>query len=430
MAEVKTRRATSERDPVSVRIGGRLRRARHKAGLTQQQLAAERYTKAYVSALENALVKPSMSALDYLARRLGTTAGQLMADDEPRWTRLEADLQLAAGNWQVAADAYRELISSAPNAGTRAELLRGEAEALARLDRGAEAAASASQAVELFESAGRDTDAALASYWLAAALFYQDNVAEAKSILQAVLGKVRAGLRVEPDFELRLLMALSSNEAREGNHQVALSYLQEVRSLADGLDDRRRAVYLFDLAHSYCEIGDFEAAIRTGYASLTLFSASETTVEIAKLENELALAHLGTGNITRAAELAASAHKRFADLDDERLLAHVIDTEAQVEAARNNWPEALRLTEEALSVAEHSGNKVAAAGALTTAARAHAALSDRVQAEAAFERAAALCRDINRPKLLRRVLTEWADLVAESGDHAAAFALTKEALRT
>jgi ribosome-binding protein aMBF1 (putative translation factor) len=33
------------------RLGSRLKQARLKAGMTQQQLAGERYTKAYVSAL-------------------------------------------------------------------------------------------------------------------------------------------------------------------------------------------------------------------------------------------------------------------------------------------------------------------------------------------------------------------------------------------
>lgn len=369
-----------------------------------------------------------MAALDYLAQRLGMTAGALMVDHRPRWTRLEADLHLAAGDWRTAADAYRDLLPTAIDDATRAELLRGEAEALARLDQGAEAAASAAHAVELFERLGRDADAALASYWLSAALFYQDNVTEAKAILQAVLGKVRAGLRVEPDFKLRLLMALSSNESREGNHRAALSYLEEVRSLAETLDDRRRATYLFDLAYSYCETGDFEAAIRTGYASLALFSAADTAVETAKLENELALAHLGTGNVKRAADLARSAHRRFAQMGNDRLTAHVLDTEAQIELARGDNDAARRIAHEALSMAQAADNPAAAAGALLTIARAHVAAAQPADAAEAFGRAAELSRKMKRPALLRRVLTEWADLLAAAGDHKTAFALTREAL--
>ena len=98
-----TRRRPSVRaddGALAKRIGGRLKEARLRAGLTQQQLAGERYTKAYVSALENGLIRPSVKALDYLATRLGTTPGWLMASEAPTWTRLEADLELAAGNWQ------------------------------------------------------------------------------------------------------------------------------------------------------------------------------------------------------------------------------------------------------------------------------------------------------------------------------------------
>jgi transcriptional regulator with XRE-family HTH domain len=398
-----TSQPAATRDPLSLRVGGRIRRARTRAGLTQQQVAGERYSKAYVSALENGLIKPSVTALDYLAGRLGTTSGWLMGSDEPTWTRLEADLQLAAGDWQRAIDAYDELLAVTTDREARAEILRGQAEAFARLDRGAEAVRTAAEAVELFEASGRHADA-------------------------AVLEKVRGGLRVEPDFKLRLLMALSSNEAREGNHQVALSYLEEVRGLADTLDDRRRAVYLFDLAHSYRETGDFEAAMRTGYASLALFAASHTDADVGRVENEVALAHLGTGSLQRAANLAKSAHARLAVAGNERLLAHVIDTEAQIAAARSQWEEALRLSTESSELARRSKNLDAEAAAMLTAARVHSALSNAEAAEQAFAAAASLARVLKRPKLLKDVLTQWADYRAQLGDHAGAFALSREAL--
>jgi len=441
--KVSTKQISSDlARPPSV-VGGRIRAARTRAGMTQQQVAGERYTKAYVSALENGLVRPSVTALEYLAARLGTTPSALMADSRPAWSRLDADLLLASGGWQAAADAYRAMleasteVAGATDPGTRAELLRGEAEALIRLDQGAEAAAHASEAVELFESLGRGTDAALASYWLSAAMYAQDNTAEAKAILQAVLAKVRTGLRVEPDFKLRLLMALSSNESRDGNHQAALSYLEEVRALAEKLDDRRRAMYLFDLAYSYCETGDYEAAIRTGYTSLALFRAADTTLDMGKLENELALAHLHTGNVARADELARSAAAHFLELRNDRQRAHVLDTQAQIELARDDWNAALRLANESLELARKSENAPAVADALLTVARAYAGLAGAPdgasyveQAKAAFDRAATVCREGNRPQMLRRVLTEWADFLAGLGEHKAAFALTRQALAT
>jgi transcriptional regulator with XRE-family HTH domain len=428
MSEVATR--SQVRDPLSLRVGGRIREARTRAGLTQQALAGDRYTKAYVSALENGLIKPSVKALDYLAGRLSTTPGWLMASEVPTWTRLEADLELAAGNWQKAADAYGELLEGATDRLQRAEILRGLAEAHARLDHGADAVRSASESVELFELAGREVDAALASYWLAAGLYYQDNVPESRAILAAILGKVRSGLKVEPDFKVRLLMALSSNESREGNHAAALTYLEEVRGLADTLDDRRRAAFLFDLAYSYTESGDFEAAIRTGYASLALYSASNTTTEMAKVENEMALAHLGSGNLKKAAEMATTALTRFEQLGDDRQRAHVLETQAQIAVAKKNWAEALRLSAASVELGKAAGNLDAQAAAWLTAASAHVALKDPDAAATAFAAGADAARRLNRSPMLRRILTGWADLLADQGDHEGAFALSREALQT
>lgn len=429
MPSPQTALTDRSRDPVARRLGSRLREARLRAGMTQQQLAGERYTKAYVSALENALVKPSMAALEYLATRLGMTAAQLVADDAPAWARLEADLRLAAGAWQAAVDAYDQLLESVSDAGMRAETMAGRAEALVRLDRPLEAAGSASQAVETFRRLGRATDAALAAFWLAAALHLQDNVSESRAILQDLLAKVRAGLQVRPDFKLRILMALASNDAREGNHESALGYLEEIRSLADTLDDRRRAYYLFDLARSYRETGDYEAAIRTGRASLALFESVAGEVEMALMENDLALSHLATGNSGRAAELAAGARARLTHLGDRRTLATITDTEAQIAIAREDWPGALELAQEAQRVADETGNVKGTIAALMTAARAAAALGQAEEAGRRYQSASDLARSLGRPGLLRRVLSEWADFLAARGEVDRAYALTREALR-
>ncbi len=404
--------------------------------MTQQQVAGERYTKAYISALENGLVRPSVAALEYIATRLGTTSSALIADSRPAWSRLDVDLQLAAGNWQAAADGY-EILLADPNIDklTRADLFRGQAEALVRLDHAPEAAAAASRSVQLFESLGRAEDSALASYWLAAAMYEQGNSEDSRAILQMLLARVRTGLRVQPDFRLRLLMALSSTESRDGNHQAALSYLEQIRGLADELDDRRRAHYLFDLAYSYTETGDYEAAIRTGYASLTLFKAAETTFEIARLENELALAHLHTGNVARAEELANDAARRFDELGDQRQRAHAFDVKAQIAIARGDWDAALELANQALTTAADSDNPYGVADAMLSLARTYAgqAAQDPTkahieQARTAFEAAAEENRRQSRPQMLRRVLTEYADFLAANGDHRAAFELSREAL--
>ena len=60
------RRVVVDQRALAQAIGTRIRAARLAAQLTQQELAGDRYTKAYISALELGHAKPSMAALDYL----------------------------------------------------------------------------------------------------------------------------------------------------------------------------------------------------------------------------------------------------------------------------------------------------------------------------------------------------------------------------
>src|SRR5919109_4458658 len=115
------RRVVVDDRPLARSIGGRLRQARLAAGLTQQQLAGDRYTKAYISALENGIAKPSMAALNYLAPRLGTTPAEILSDPSIAWAKVEADLALAAGEWQTALDGYNALLDTAQERRFRAD---------------------------------------------------------------------------------------------------------------------------------------------------------------------------------------------------------------------------------------------------------------------------------------------------------------------
>jgi tetratricopeptide (TPR) repeat protein len=400
------------------------------AGLTQQQLAEGRFTKAYVSALENGLSRPSMAALRFFSNRLGIPASSLINDQAAGWHRLEADLALASGRWDEAVDGYRQLLEAGATHESRAELLRGLAEALVRRGSGKEATAFAAEASRLFEDAGRGADAALAEYWLAYAHYQQENTAESKAILQSILARVRGGLKAEPDFTLRLLMAISSNESREGNHAAALAYLEEVRGLASDFDDRRRAAYLYDLAHSYRETGDFEAALRSGIASLELYRHAEADRETATLENDLALSYLAVGNISKADDLVRSARRTFERLGDERALAHVIETQARIALAGGSFEEAAHQSTTALTLANRSKNPNAIVQALLTRARARTGIGDMTGALEDNERAGKVARQAGTPALLRQALGQWADSLALSGDHERAFTLMREALTT
>src|SRR3954467_2979366 len=78
---MRTRAAASTtRTPAAPRIprlGERLRQLRVAAGLTQTDLAGDRFSKEYISQIERGKTKPTSDTIEWLALRLGVDAGFL-----------------------------------------------------------------------------------------------------------------------------------------------------------------------------------------------------------------------------------------------------------------------------------------------------------------------------------------------------------------
>lgn len=426
-----TRRTLADEDRgLAQQIGRRLRAARLRAGLTQRELAEGRYTKAYVSALENGVVKPSMAALNFLAARLGTTASELLAgaDGGLAASRLDADLWLASGNWQAALDAYQALLDRSGVGADRASIVLGCAEALCRLGRPTEALAEAAEAERLFGKAGNGSEVLAARYWLAAAHHASDNPERAREILVGLVDPTQDGDgEVDPDLRVRALIALGTVESHAGEHRRALTYLEEARGLAETLDDRRRATFLHSLALGYRGTGDDEAALRVGLQSLSLFRAAGARLEAASISNELALAYLAAGSLGRARDLALEARQLFKQIGDERWHAHALDTAALVELAADDLTTASELASDSLETARRSGNGKAELDALLTMARIERAAGRPDDALTRLEEAARVADD--QPAGRRRdILVETAEVLAEAGRHAEAYEVSKEAL--
>jgi tetratricopeptide (TPR) repeat protein len=420
------RRVVVDDRPLAHAIGQRLRQGRLAAGLTQQQLAGDRYTKAYISALENGIAKPSMAALNYLAPRLGKTASEILSDPSSAWARIEADLAVAAGRWQEALDGYLTLLERVEERGNRADLLTGVAETLCRLDRPAEAIRPATEAAALFRALERPADVARAEMWLGSAHNQQDNPDEARAILRSILDRVRAGLDLGPDFATRLLIGLATIESYHGTPSAALAYLEEARGLAADLDTRRRGSFLAALASAYRSAGDLEAAIRTGLQALALFQAADSDLEAGLVENQLALAYVAMGNVGRARETVRRA--RTAAGTDERLQSHLADTEASIELADDKPDRALELADEAIALAERCDHSKALLDGLVTRARALGALGKAEEAASTFERASKLAEGSAPPSRRRQIFSAWADSLAAVGRHDEAYALARRAL--
>jgi transcriptional regulator with XRE-family HTH domain len=410
-------------------IGSRIRRGRQRAGMTQRELAGDRFSSAYISALETGGAKPSMASLRYLSEKLGVPVRALVGEEPSQWEALDADLRLAAGDWQSAADLYQSLLERRPAPAQRRTILVGLAEALCRLDRGREALMVAAEAQELAERAGDGSGAAQAGYWLAAANSQLDNVAEARSLLADVLAAIRGGLKITSDFKLRVLVAIAIIESQDSEHERALAYLEEARGLTTELDDLRRARYLFNLAVEYQETGDYEGSLRAASQSAALFRAAESDRELAALENTSALTYLQMGNPRRATEALRRAIELVGSQTDDRFAAHLAETEARIHLAQDEYAEAGVAIGRAIKLAGDAANHRTLASAYLTRAHLAQRLADEEGALASFEAAAGAARQHGGRGILRRVLAEWAEMLTGLGRLEESTRLYQEALR-
>src|SRR3954465_13440311 len=99
---------------IGARLGERLRQLRVGAGLTQTDLAGDRFSKEYVSQIERGKTRPTRETIEWLAAKLGVDAGFLergVSADE----RSRVEAMLARAEALTNAERYDESIEEYEN---------------------------------------------------------------------------------------------------------------------------------------------------------------------------------------------------------------------------------------------------------------------------------------------------------------------------
>src|SRR4029079_3253996 len=109
-----THQVRTAAQPGSARLGERVRQLRVAAGLTQTDLAGERFSKEYVSQIERGKTRPTRETTEWLAAKLGVDAGFLekgVSADE----RSRVEAMLARAEALTNAERYEESIEEYDN---------------------------------------------------------------------------------------------------------------------------------------------------------------------------------------------------------------------------------------------------------------------------------------------------------------------------
>lgn len=342
-------------------MGERVRSLRRSAGLSQEELAAGRFSKAYVSQIERGKTWPTAETLEWLADRLATDReflehGLTLADSQ----RLEAALVDAERILEDAryGDALRAFADVRALAGASAtpavslRLLLGEAWAHIRLGELPAAMALLDPAATLAVGTGfSDLDRAEIVFRVGVVRYSESGINEAIVLFDQALLLAESSDLSADRLRSDILHWRARCHRRNRDWYAAQEDIERALELAEAASDPRRAAdALFQASLVAQRQGRLVLARTYAEQSRTLFEELGDRATVARLLNNLAgLSHL-LGDSDHAIALLEEAFEMFVDLDFAVDAGYVCSSHAGIqldrgeyEAARTNALKALEL---------------------------------------------------------------------------------------
>jgi len=335
-----------------LRLGERLRQLRVAAGMTQTDLAGERFSKEYVSQIERGKTRPTPETIQWLAQRLGVDAGFLAngvsADERGRVDAAlaRADALLEARRNDEALEEYERIRPAVLATGVpelEARALSGEATVRMRGGEVREAIGLLERARALSEStAFSDVERADVLFRLGVARFKLNSVQTAIALFDEAL-KVAERSEI-PSDQLRsnILAWRSRCYARRRDLEAAREDVERALELAESLNDTRTAADVY-----------FQASI------------------IADREGHWVLAR----------SYAERAKAAYEELSDRGNLGRLLNNLGGINFLLGHPDDALAFLKDAVRIALEVGNDAEAAHAVNGVAQVHLRTGDVARAE-------------------------------------------------
>ena len=353
--------------PAALGLGERLRQLRVAAGLTQGELAGERFSKEYVSQIERGKTRPTSETIGWLAERLGVDA-TFLANGVSTDERGRVEGTLARGEALIESDRCAEALTeydalrTAVRATGSPELefraLVGEARARTADGQVRESIALLERAREISEGAGfSDVERAEVLYTLGINRWKLSSIATAIGLFNTSLelaersglpcDQLRANIlearsrcyrrqrdfaAAKEDVERALELAESLNDRpamaegyfqasivaeREGHWVLARTYAERAKSLYEELAQHRNVGrVLNNIGGLNFLLGKSEEAIPSLKEAFRIAIDLGHDVDAAFAVSSLAQVHLRTGNVEQAEEQARHALRLLDGRDD------------------------------------------------------------------------------------------------------------------
>jgi tetratricopeptide (TPR) repeat protein len=328
--------------PAGLRLGERLRQLRVSAGLTQTELAGERFSKEYVSQIERGKTRPTRETIEWLAQRLGVDADFLAngvsADQRGRVEAVlsRAEALIEAGREPDAIEEFENVRSAVLATGLpELEVRSLVGEARARMRSG-----DVRQAIDL--------------------LLRARTMAETPGFSEVE--------RAEILFRLGVCRYMLSSI------QTALGLFNEALALAEGSRlpcDQLRSNILGWRSRCYRRQRDLEAAREDVERALELAEGLNDPRTVANVYFQASLVAERAGHWVLARTYAERAKAQYEEVADRRNIGRLLNNLGGLNFLLGKPDEAISFLKDAFRVALDLGNDGEAAQAVSSLAQVH-----------------------------------------------------------
>jgi tetratricopeptide (TPR) repeat protein len=436
------RREANRQGPASIRLGERLRQLRVSAGLTQSDLAGERFSKEYVSQIERGKTRPTRETIEWLAIRLGVDpsflASGVSADERGRMeaTLTRAEALTEAGEYDEALAEFEK--ASVAVAGTGSPELEARAlsgEGWARLEQG-----DARSALDLLDKARQlveqpsfsDVERAEVLYRLGVCRYKLSSVSTSLGLFNEALALAeRSGFPCDA-LRSNILGWRSRCYRRQRDWEAAREDVERALELAEGLNDRRTVAHVFFQASLIAERNGHWLLART-YAERAKGQYEELAdqANVGKLLNNLGGLNFLLGKPEQAIEQLKDSFRVLLDAGTPADAAEVVSSLAQVhlrlgqvELAEQQARQALELVGDRPDLLDRIGNAQLVLG------RALLEQGRLEEAEGVFSAAEQTCDQLESASHRAAAWIAQGDLASKRGDDRRAAQLYRRAAET
>jgi len=430
---------SSASKPAALRLGERLRQLRVAAGMTQSELAGNRFSKEYVSQIERGKTRPTGDTISWLASRLDVDAGYLAngvsTDERGRveatLTRAEALLEAHRYEEAVAEfEKIRPAVSATGATELEARLLSGEA--WARMHHG-----DLREALELLTRARTvsegepfsDLDRAEVLYRIGVCRYKLSSIATAISLFNEAYSIAEQSELPCDLLRSNILAYRSRCYRRQRDLEAAREDVERALELAQSLDDSPTMANVYVQASLVAErMGHWVLARSYAERAKGFYEELNDQRNLAGLLNNLGGLNLMLGKPDEAIEYLKSSYSTALDADSKEEAAQATGSLAAVHLELNDFPQAERFARQALTLLEGRIDFLHEIGpSQLVLGRALMEQGRLDEAEEAFKAADSSFEQLSSASHRARAWIAQGDLAARRGDDRAAARLYRNA---